>query len=193
VQIQRQRCRCMCVRLLLLPAWARLCTGSRFCLHVRPVIAARWRGSLCAEDCACASVCVCVCVSVCVCVCVCVCACVCCPSVGKQAEAVHRPKPCRLVVDLHRWLLKMVVDMEEQPHLYPLTEVTWSEVLREIMLKVLDRPCAIAMSLLELAGTGQDARLHSPRTASMPDVCLLAAPATKGSTHALRGARPVGS
>ena len=54
----------------------------------------------------------------------------------KQAEAVHRRKPCRLLVDLHKWLLKMIVDVEEQPHLYPLTEVTWSEVMREIMLKV---------------------------------------------------------
>ena len=59
--------------------------------------------------------------------------------VVEQAEAVHRPRPCRLLVDLHRWLLKMIVDMEEQPELYPLTEVTWSEVMREIMLKVRDR------------------------------------------------------
>lgn len=51
---------------------------------------------------------------------------------------MHRRKPCRLVVDLHKWLLKMIVDVDEQPHLYPLTEDTWSEVMREIMLKVQD-------------------------------------------------------
>lgn len=55
------------------------------------------------------------------------------------AEAVHTRMPCRMVVDLHMWLMKMLVDMEEQSQAPLLTEVTWCEVLRELMLKRLQQ------------------------------------------------------
>lgn len=55
------------------------------------------------------------------------------------AEAVHTRMPCRLVVDLHMWLMQMLVDMEEQPQTLLLTEVTWCEVLRELMLRRLQQ------------------------------------------------------
>ena len=51
------------------------------------------------------------------------------------AEAVHSPSPNRLVVDLHMWLLQMLVDSDDNAQLLLLTEMTWCEVMRELMLK----------------------------------------------------------
>jgi len=51
------------------------------------------------------------------------------------AQAVHTRLPCRLVVRVHMWLLQMLVQADDEPQSLLLTEVTWPEVLREVMLK----------------------------------------------------------
>jgi hypothetical protein len=56
-----------------------------------------------------------------------------------MAEVVHTRETCRMTVDLHMWLLQMLVDAEEQSHMLLLTESTWPEVLREMMLRRLQQ------------------------------------------------------